>query len=356
MSSRQVYEKYEKLEGPWKLVGLSEDSYLKLTARMRELRLAILAGGPSSEADVSRQSALAVKSALETIGYNPELIDFRKPRELVERLSNCDICFVALHGQYGEDGHVQGLLESLGIPYTGSDLVGSVLGMHKAIAYVLLEKHGLRVPRTIYLLNLDKRKAVREALELMRLHGLWFPVVVKPSASGSTVGVSVVREISELESAIENAMAEHNEILIQEYIEGRELTITVIDGFDNTLRTLPPLEIVPETGFYDYRAKYLSEKTRYIVPAELEPRISIEMEKMAKYAFRILRARHLVRADFRLSKEGIPYFLELNTIPGMTSHSLVPKAASAVGISFPQLVEAMLVLALKYNNSPDSVG
>ncbi len=335
-------------------LGISPEELRDLREKLRERLILVLAGGPSSESQISLETGKAIASALEGLGYKVKLLDFSAPRELVEKLIKYPLdnllVFVALHGQYGEDGKVQGLLESLNLPYTGSDTTGSVLGMNKGVAYQILSSAGIRVPRTgrIILSPSDSLDDLLEKAEYLRRSlGLSYPLVVKPNASGSTVGVSIVKSKRDLRKALEEAAAEDpGEVLVQEFIEGRELTIPVIEGIDGAIRALAPLEIQPKDGFYDYNAKYLSEETRYLVPAPVNDEVKAQMASIGVRAFKLLKCGWLARADFRYSEARGLYLLELNTIPGMTAHSLVPKSANYLGISFEHLAEMLALQAL----------
>jgi len=304
------------------------------------MKIALLLGGPSSEREVSLKTGGAVASALKGQGLDVVEIDVGEDlSRLVEDLRKAEphVVFIALHGAFGEDGVVQGVLEYLGLPYTGSGVLASALAMDKVASKRLFSYHGIPVPRyTIFR---------REGWTLpgeTPLDGLSYPLVVKPAAEGSTIGVSIVREEGDLEGALDEAYKYGDTVLVEEFIQGREITVGILGD-----EALPVIEIVPETGFYDYRAKYTPGLTRYEVPAKLPVEIAITVQEMALLAHRALGCRDVSRVDFRLAEEGTPYILEVNTIPGMTETSLLPKAAAAAGISFKELVLRILESALK---------
>ncbi|SNR69740.1 D-alanine--D-alanine ligase family protein [Desulfurobacterium atlanticum] len=287
--------------------------------------IVILKGGPSPEAEISRKSAESITRALTSLGYNTIEMEFDENcvKKLIE--IKPEKVFIALHGVPGEDGSVQGLLETIKIPYTGCNVETSAICIDKDTTKRILKTHGIPVPagRTFY--KEDK------------VEWLEFPCVVKPARTGSTVGISLVKKKEELNNAVELAFKYDSKILIEEYIEGRELTIPVLNG-----KPLPIVEIVTESGFYDYNSKYKSSSTQYKVPAKISEKVREKIEKIAIKTFKVLECRGAIRIDFRLNSMNIPYLLEVNTIPGMTERSLLPKSAAAAGISFEQLIEEIL--------------
>jgi len=273
----------------------------------------------------------------------PEHSDFEdRKRELDRNLfktidflhtQKIDVVFVALHGGYGENGQLQALLDLAGIPYTGSDSLSSAVGMDKYISKTLFKQVDIPVPDSV---KLDSLKYSQQPLET-----LGFPLVVKPNNQGSTVGLSIVKDANHLNSAIETAFKYSKSVLAEKFISGKEVTVAILDQ-----QALPVIEIIPEHGIYDYECKYQTGKSKYIVPAELDPKITQQLQDLALKAFKVLGCRHYARVDFRLSDQGIPYCLEVNTLPGMTSTSLVPKAAKAIGIQFPELISRIVQLAI----------
>ena len=300
----------------------------------------MLLGGPSSEREVSLKTGRAVASALRRQGLDVVEIDVGEDlSRLVDQLKEVrpHVVFIALHGTFGEDGVIQGVLEYLGLPYTGSGVLASALAMDKVASKRLFSYHGIPVPRyTIF------RKDGWTLPGETPLEELSYPVVVKPAAEGSTIGVSIVKEEEDLEGALKEAYKYGDTVLVEEFIEGREITVGILGE-----EPLPVIEIIPETGFYDYRAKYTPGLTRYEVPAKLPRETAIMVQDMALLAHRALGCRDVSRVDFRLAEDGTPYILEVNAIPGMTETSLLPKAAAAAGISFEELVLRILESALK---------
>jgi len=276
-------------------------------------------------------------AALEGAGYNVHPIYFNGPGVVDEiRKVSPDIVFLALHGRYGEDGTIQGLLEIMGIPYTGSGVAGSALAMDKSVTKKLLKYHGIPTADfvTLWKDRFDPKDTMAECIG--------YPLVVKPSTLGSTIGMSFVYEKKDLLPAIELAFEHDREVLLEKFIEGREITAGILNG-----RKLPLVEIITPKGVYDYEAKYESHDTKYVCPAEVDEKTKKMLQDMALDVFNLLQGHSVGRVDFRLDKDGNPYVLEMNTLPGMTSTSLLPKAAAAVGIEFAGLVETILMGALK---------
>ena len=298
-------------------------------------RIGVLMGGGSSEREISLKSGGAIAAALGRRGYQVVMIDV--DRGIAHRLreDRVAIAFLALHGSGGEDGTIQGLLETLRIPYTGSGVLASAIGMNKGITKKILVCHSIRTPRCFYRWRNDE--------EMEKLpHGFDYPVVVKPPNQGSTIGVSIVRESGELLPAQALAFRYSPEILVEEFIEGLEITVGILGE-----SALPVIEILPQEGFYTYEAKYRKGKTEYILPARLEASVYREVQEMAVAACQAIGCEGGARVDFRVNPKGVPFVLEINTIPGMTETSLYPKAAAQAGIDYDTLVERILESALK---------
>ncbi len=295
-------------------------------------RVGVLMGGMSSEREVSLQSGQAVLTALQARGWDAVGID--AGRDLPARLiaERIDAAWIALHGRYGEDGCVQGLLEVMGIPYTGSGVAASAVAMDK-----IATKRAVRGLPGVVL----ARDAVLRPGDTLP-DGLPFPVICKPPRGGSTVNMGRAADPAALARALEDAAEGREgaaaEVLVEEIVVGDEITVAVLDGV-----ALPVVRILPAEGFYDYAAKYTSGTTRYEVPAALPPGTADAASGAAVAAYRALGCRGLARADFLVRPDGTPVFLEINTIPGMTATSLSPKAAAAVGIGFEALVERVLL-------------
>lgn len=296
-------------------------------------RIAVLMGGQSGERDVSIRSGQAAWTALLRKGYDAVALDVDSEVGVRLRDVQAQIAFIVLHGPGGEDGTIQGLLETLRVPYTGSGVEACAVAMDKVVTKAVLTYHGIPVPKGLVRARRERSTA------LPRGYGL--PVVVKPVNQGSTLGISIVRRSRDLRTAVENAFQYGPTVLIEEYIEGRELTVGILND-----RALPIVEIVAPGGFYDYAAKYTPGASVYKVPAPIPQRHSKVLQTLALQAHRCLGCRGASRVDFRLDPRGRPYVLELNTIPGMTETSLLPMAAKAARISYETLVEGILQSAI----------
>lgn len=294
--------------------------------------MALLAGGCSAEREVSLKGAEAVKRALKARGIPYVFFDPAKDLPLLaSQAKDFDVAFLVLHGPGGEDGRIQGFLDALGLPYQGSGVLGSALAMDKSLSKLLYQNSALPVPRSI-----EWRKG--EPVPQLE----FFPVVVKPVSQGSSVGMSLVSNQEALEEALFLAGRYEERVLIEEYLEGRELTVGILDE-----EALPVVEIIPGEGhrFFDYEAKYTPGATEEICPARVPKEIFAKAQEYALRAHRALRLRHYSRTDFIWAGEEV-YVLETNTIPGMTETSLLPLAAKVAGYSFEDLVEKLLLLAL----------
>lgn len=297
-----------------------------------DLRVAVLCGGVGSEREVSLESGAAVTGALEQAGFTAVRKELTGDPAEIAAL-DFPIAFLALHGEYGEDGQVQELLEKRGIPYTGSGPRASALAMDKNAAKALFKEAGIPVaPGVIVGVGEDAAKKVAAA-------GMSLPVVVKPNSRGSSVGVSIVREAGELAVAVEKALCVDEQALVEGYLQGRELTVGLLDG-----RALPVIEMVASADFYDYHAKYQDDRTRYLCPAPISAQEAELCRDYAQRGYKALGMRDMARLDFILTAAG-PFILEANSIPGFTSHSLLPKAAANAGYSFPELCKKLVEMA-----------
>ena len=301
-------------------------------------RVGVLMGGPSSERDISLKSGQAVFAALKEAKVNVVAIDITTDN-LAENISllekyNLDCAFVALHGSFGEDGAIQGILAGMHIPFTASGTKASKLAMDKIGSLEIFSQEGLRVPKSQFL-----GKAVYQQGKIFN-HQLNFPLVVKPANHGSSIGLSLVEFQEELSQAIQLAFQFDEQIIIQEYIFGRELTVGILEEI-----ALPVIEIIPSNKFFDFAAKYQAGLTQYKCPAVLEQQVALEVQRIALRAHKLLGCYGCSRVDIILTKEEQAYILEINTIPGMTATSLLPKAAKIVGIDFKQLCLKLLELA-----------
>lgn len=295
-------------------------------------KVAVLFGGRSAEREVSLKSGAAVLRALQASGVDAHAFDPAE-RDLHQlKDEGYARAFIALHGRFGEDGTVQGALELMGIPYTGSGVLASALAMDKWRTKLVWRAAGLPIP-DFELLNADSDfAAVVECLGL--------PLFVKPANEGSSVGISKVKTLAELRPAYELAAKHDSLVIAEQFVGGGEYTAAMLGG-----QSLPVIKIEPATEFYDYEAKYFRDDTRYLVPCGLSDAREKEMQDLARRGFAVVGAYGWGRVDFLVDEAGRPYLLELNTSPGMTDHSLVPMAARQAGISFEQLVLQVLELA-----------
>jgi len=306
---------------------------------LKDKKIGVIMGGLSAEKEVSLTSGNAVLAALKGAGYDAVAILFDGPGLVDEiRKAAPDVIFVALHGRYGEDGSVQGLLEVMGLPYTGSGVTGSAIAMDKAVTKKLLRYHCIPTADFVCV----KRGGF--FMDDPALLAIGLPLVVKPSTLGSTIGMSFVYDYNDLPAAVALAFEHDREVVIEKYIAGRELTAGILGG-----DPLPLVEIVPAGGVYDYKAKYQSHDTKYVCPAVIDGATTKLIQGLAVDVFRALDGYGVGRVDFRLDDSGAPYVLEMNTIPGMTATSLLPKAAAATGMDFTALVERILKGALARN-------
>ena len=327
------------------------------------MKVAVLMGGRSSEREISLRTGRGIAQALRDLGHTTTSIDAADGAELkagdeeasarsliqvralprssmlaavqTPAVTAADIVFLALHGKYGEDGTVQSALELAGKTYTGSGVLASALAMDKAMSKRVFEREAIPTP----LWMLIEAGVSGRALDTSLLGG--YPLVVKPNQEGSTVGLTIVKRASELDPAIKLAAEFDSQILVEQYIAGRELTVAIIGE-----TAFPIVEIEPLNGFYDYTAKYTKGMTRYTCPAKLEPELAKHVRELAVESAVVLGCRGVSRVDFRLSEDDEAYVLEVNTTPGMTPTSLVPMAAAAKNMSYDQLVARFIDLAL----------
>ena len=294
-------------------------------------------GGLSPERKVSLTSGQEIFNALKSKGLNATLVDVDHNIGASLAARTIDLAWIALHGTFGEDGTIQGILEYLKIPYTGSGVLGSAVAYNKVVSKEIFMERG--IPTALYqVIHAEDRNRVMPKLD--------FPVVVKPSDQGSSIGVSIVRSESKWETALDLAFDVSEEVLIEKYIAGKLLAVGM-----NGPQPMPIVEVVPKSGFYDYEAKYTAGKTDYVCPAELTPEEVDRCNDTAVRVFKALKGRGFPRVDLILDENGTPYVLEMNTIPGMTPTSLLPMAARKAGLEFDELVIEILKRAqLDYKN------
>ncbi len=312
---------------------------IDIRKKKKDLTIGVIAGGISSEREISLKTGKNIYDSLLRSGYRTTFID--SGEDFTEKLKSIDRAFLALHGRYGEDGTIQGLLEMLKIPYTGSGVLSSAMVIDKVLTKQILQFEDILTPEYLYF-NPGKGGFDKNEANMLIKEKIDFPVIVKPNREGSTLGINIVNDEFELEPAVGDAAKYDTCILIEKYIKGRELTVGII-GEDPA--ALPIIEIKPKSGFYDYYSKYTKNMTEYIIPAKLGKEISDYITGIALKSHDALKCSGLSRVDFILDDKNRPYLLEINTMPGMTETSLVPKAAEKAGISFDLLVEIILNFA-----------
>ena len=304
---------------------------------LKQQKIAVLLGGTSAERDVSLNSGAAVVAALRSQGYDAHPIDPKENPVADLKAQGFDRAFNILHGRGGEDGVVQGVLEQIGLPYTGCGVMTSALTMDKMRTKMLWKGFGLPIADMEIVTkttapDLDPQAVVAR---------LGLPLMVKPSREGSSVGLTKVNHVEELKAAVELALTHDDTALIEEWLAGDELTVPVLGG-----EVLPAVQIIPEGEFYDYNAKYISDNTQYICPMPMSDERWEELKKLVKTAYEVVGCRGWSRIDVMTDSKGKFRLVEVNTTPGMTSHSLFPKSAAKVGISFEQLVVKILELSV----------
>jgi len=328
-----------------------------------KINIAILLGGNSPERAVSKQTGKSIYEAVLKLGYSATLIDpaygVDQPENTEDFFSDCDcrlvsnnnyiksvnsnlfdnidLAVIALHGKWGEDGAIQSLLELRGIKYTGSNVLGSSLSMDKARSKAVFEHFKVTTPKWIE----ATRQVDVDLLDKKIVETIKYPCIIKPNDQGSTIGLTKCNEKNELEEAVSLASQFSKKILLEEFISGREFAVGIIND-----KILPVLEIIPKHELYDYECKYTDGMTQYIVPADLPTTLVEELNDQTKLAFDSIGCKDYGRVDFRIDENNKPYCLEVNTLPGMTSHSLLPKMARADGIEFDELIEVIIESAL----------
>lgn len=288
-------------------------------------RVAVLMGGDSAERAISLKSGQAVLEGLQSAGVDARGVDIGSHLVDEARALNCDRVFIALHGRGGEDGTVQAILGQLGLPYTGSEVMASALAMDKLRTKYVLRGAGLPTPAFRLMTSADQADGIFQALRA--------PLGVKPAREGSSIGVFRVESREALVSAFEAAAAHDPLVLVEEWVTGPEYTVALLQD-----QALPVIGLSTDHVFYDYDAKYVSNDTRYLLPSGLSDEQERELQSLARQSFEVLGCRSWGRVDIMQDRQGAFWILEVNTVPGMTDHSLVPMAARAAGISFPELV------------------
>ncbi len=306
-------------------------------------KVGVLMGGQSSEREISLKTGEAVYRSLVRSGYDAVAIDVGPAlyQTLQEQL--VEMAFLALHGPGGEDGAIQGFLETLGIPYTGSGVRASAIGMHKVATKTQLAAEKIPVPGGTVVWRGTSTTLGR----LLTACKLKLPVVVKPASQGSTIGVTIVRTSSQWKEALRLAHQYDEEAMVEAFIPGHEVTVSLLGGADGTVTSLPAVEIVAPDGFYDFSAKYEKGRTQYLCPAPLSAAVTRQIRQIAIKTYRVLGCKGAARVDFRITPKGKPYVLEINTVPGMTETSLLPMAAGKADIAYDALTERILQSAIE---------
>jgi D-alanine-D-alanine ligase len=314
-------------------------------------KIGVLMGGSSPEREVSLRSGNAVLTVLMNRGYDVVAVDVGHDICGVLKREGIEIAFLALHGGHGENGGIQGLLEFLSIPYTGSGILASALAMDKEASKKMFRYHGIQAPPFIVLKNVKGGKENKGEGVIpnagIEMHDVdqtefGFPLVVKPAAEGSSIGVSIVREGSTINAAVERAMEFGDRVIVEKYIDGKEVQVGILND-----KVLGAVEVRPKLDFYSYEAKYTAGLTEYILPPDIRPDVLRNAEEAALAAHRSLFCSGATRVDLIIDDIGNPFVLEVNTIPGMTETSLLPKIALIAGLDFTSLIEALLQDTLK---------
>ncbi|MEA3328995.1 MAG: D-alanine--D-alanine ligase [Candidatus Omnitrophota bacterium] len=312
-----------------------------MKTRLRK-RIGVLMGGSSSEREVSLQSGLAVYRALRKDGCRVTAVDINSERSAASQIKKAgiELAFIALHGRFGEDGGMQALLESLAIPYTGSGIRASRLAIDKTASRKIFQEQDIAVPRY---------RVLEGTLGYRRLSGMKFPLVIKPSSHGSSIGLSIVRNKKELVRGLNKAGKYSDIVIAEEYISGKEVAVGILNG-----QALPLIWLIPKNRFYDYQAKYRQGMTLHVVPAPLDEDVYLKIQSVALRAHRALNCQAFSRVDIILDKDNNPVVLEVNTIPGFTSTSLLPLAARVEGYSFENLCRRLIELIPRYEKRKKS--
>ena len=303
-------------------------------------KVAVLMGGQSAEREISLQSGHAVHQSLLEIGVNAHAIDFDDKTLSLLINDNFERVFIALHGRGGEDGAIQGAMESIGLPYTGSDVLGSALSMDKSRTKAVWQNAGLPTPSSIELNSNSDWNAISDELGL--------PIMIKPVREGSSIGASKVTESEKLQSAWKESSEFDDRVMAEQWIEGEEYTVPILNG-----QVLPVIKLVTKRDFYDYQAKYVDDDTQYICPCGLNEQQEQEMGELAMQSCQTLNVSGWARVDMMRDSTGQNWLIEVNTVPGMTSHSLVPMAAKQAGLSFSELTLQILATSLDRNNDQE---
>ena len=298
------------------------------------MKIGVLLGGSSPERDISLKSGKAIISACQQLGHDVVSID---PKDgisyLLEKLESVDLVFNGLHGGDGENGVIQGLLQSMGKRFTGSNNESSAICMDKRVSKALVRRKNILTPNWVSIDSVEKNPTNI---------GIDYPLVVKPNDQGSTIGLTVAKNNKELEEAVTLAREYTKVVLIEAFVPGREITVTIVGN-----KAYPIVEIIPANDLYDYECKYTKGMAEYPCPAEISNELTLKIQNIALMIHKLLGCRHYSRVDFILDEELNPWFLEVNTLPGMTETSLIPKSVGAAGMDFKMLIKAIIDESLK---------
>ena len=304
------------------------------------ISVALLAGGASGERDISLASGAGAREALEEAGFHVTMLDPVVKNDLVRLITeDFDVAFICLHGRYGEDGTIQGMLDLLGIPYIGSGVWSSAIAIDKARSKLFYQKNGINTPQSMLL----KRGDAVDVNAIVNAVGV--PCVVKPASAGSALGVHILTDRADIADAVESVFTIDCEAIIETYIKGTELTVSVIGNKEPF--SLPIIEIVPKNEFYDFESKYAPGGSQHICPARLSDEQTKKVQEIAVAAHKALGCRGVSRTDIIMDGNGVCWVLETNTLPGMTSTSLLPDAARVAGYSFSELCTMLIQLAFE---------
>ncbi len=304
---------------------------------LKDKKICVLMGGRSGERDISLRSGQRVLESLKKQGFNVISMDLED--DLIQRLKKqkVDIVFNILHGKYGEDGTVQGLLEIGGIPYTGSKVLASALAMNKLASKRIFQ--AAKIPTPHYM-KVDGNNDLDQEIKQLK-DNFVFPLMLKPTSEGSSLGITLIKTKNDLDKVLKKTVKQFKDVFVEQYVDGQEVTVGVI-GKNSNLQALPILELVPKNEFYDYHAKYTPGMTDFILPARLEKSIYDKTQQVALAAHKALGCYGVSRVDLIVSKDGVPFVNEVNTLPGMTAQSDLPAEAEHAGISFDELVKRIL--------------
>jgi len=326
---------------------INKVSVYEIVRRIFVKNITVIYGGVSSEKDVSKKSGLGVSKALESRGYNVSRVEYVNHEQLIKELiqNKPEFVYIALHGKFGEDGRIQSLLEILNIPYVGSGVLASALAMNKSLAKKHFKMAGIRVAKEM----VASPKQISNNIDELITHikeQFTYPLVIKPNQEGSTIGLTISNNEKELKTGLVLALKYDSDVMVEEYITGTEITVAVL-GTKDDLKALPVIEIVPKNKYYDYESKYAPNGSTHIIPARISDHSADLAKKWAVKAHQSLGCETYSRVDFIVPKDEEPVILEINTLPGMTETSLFPDAAKSIGMSYEDMLENIIKIALE---------